>query len=363
MIHPERSWIGRLRHQSGATATEIRAERDLLAVLLDRLPDGVIAVDESLTVQFVNAGAGAILGDSSPVPEQPLPERAAGVPLRQFASGLFMGDVSVVGGEHTTEAGTVVSLAGLPAGASKLAVLVLTDVTERERRRRAEREFVANASHELRTPVSAIANAVEALEAGAQDEPESRATFIRLIGRQSLRMTSLTSSLLTLARAQALEDGVQLEPVALLPLLRDVVAASTDADDVQVECSASLGAVAEPGILEQIVANLLENAVRHGESGEIMLRALLVGSEAVIEVVDRGPGIPSAHQPRIFDRFSSAGGETAGGFGLGLAIVRDSTLALGGRIEVESEDGDGTTVRVILPAVHLIQRARTAVVS
>jgi signal transduction histidine kinase len=341
---------------------EIRAERDLLAALLDRLPDGVIAVDESLTVQFVNAGAVAMLGDSPPVQEQPLPERALGVPLGQFARSLFAGDVSVAGGEHTTEAGTVVSLAGLPTGASMLAVLVLTDVTAGELRRRAERDFVANASHELRAPLTAIANAVEALESGARDEPETCASFIRLIGRQSARLTGLTSSLLTLARAQALENGVQLEPVALLSLLR-TVAGTAEAGGVHVECSASLGAVAEAAILEQILSNLLGNALRYGASREITLRAALVGSEAVIEVVDRGPGIPLQHQPRIFDRFYSVGGGSSGGFGLGLAIVRDSAHVIGGRVEIESRESEGTTVRVILPAVHVMHRSRTALVS
>jgi signal transduction histidine kinase len=240
---------------------------------------------------------------------------------------------------------------------------VLTDVTEQELRRRVEREFVANASHELRAPVTAIANAVEALESGARHEPETCATFIRLIGRQSSRLTSLTSSLLTLSRAQALAEDVQLEAVALLPLLQDVVAASSAPGDVYVECSASLGAVAETGILEQIVSNLLGNALRYGALREITLRASLVGSDAVIEVVDRGPGIAAQHRPRIFDRFYSAGGETSSGFGLGLAIVRDSTLAIGGRVEIDSREGEGTTVRVVLPAVHLMHRPRTVVVS
>lgn len=149
---------------------------------------------------------------------------------------------------------------------------------------------------------------------------------------------------------------MQVGPVALLPLLRGVVE-SADVD-VQVVCTASLGAIAEPGILEQIVSNLLENALRHGASNEIGLRAALQGNEAVIEVIDRGRGIPSAHQPRIFDRFYSAGDETAGGFGLGLAIVRASTHAIGGRIEIDSQEGVGTIVRVILPAVHLFQGVR-----
>jgi two-component system phosphate regulon sensor histidine kinase PhoR len=231
-------------------------------------------------------------------------------------------------------------------------VLVLTDITERERRRRADRDFVANASHELRTPVTAIANAVEALEAGAQDEPDSRTAFIRLIGRQSLRLTRLTNSLLILARAQTLEQGVQLVPVAVRPLLEEVVAASeqTGSPVIRIDCQGPIVALAEPDILEQVVSNLVGNALRHGGSSEITISCRRVGDEVMIEVGDAGPGISATQQSRIFDRFYSGAGEARSGFGLGLAIVRESTHAIGGRIEVESGEHGGTVVRLTLSA-------------
>jgi signal transduction histidine kinase len=224
---------------------------------------------------------------------------------------------------------------------------VLADITADERRRRAEREFVANASHELRTPVSAIATAVEALELGAREDPDERDRFIRLIGRQAQRLTRLTKSLLVLARAQTREEGMQLVPVELGPFL-ERVAAAEPSERVRVEANGAPAALAQPDVLEQVVANLVANAVRHAPDGAIVVRADGAGDEAVIEVSDDGPGIPAEVRARVFDRFYAGDGPTRDGFGLGLAIARDSTLAMHGRLELDSEAGSGTTARVVL---------------
>ncbi|HWB21467.1 MAG TPA: ATP-binding protein [Gaiellaceae bacterium] len=351
--------IDRMRRHLGEAFTQLQAERDRFEILLDRLQEGVIAVDELLTIQFANSGARAILGDEQEWFGEPLPASVAGLPLRSIAEGLFVPDASVVESEGDATGGTIISAIGIPAGSSKLAILVLADITERERRQRAEREFVANASHELRTPITAIANAVEALEAGAQDEPEHRETFIRLIGRQSLRLTRLTNSLLILARAQTLERSVQLVPVSVRPLLDDVVAGSErkDGPPIRIDCSDAVVALAEPDILEQIVSNLLGNAIRYGNSGLIAIRAYGREDDVVIEVSDTGPGMSVVEQSRIFDRFYSGGKESRNGFGLGLAIVRDATLAIGGRIEVASREQEGTVVRLILGAATLSRAA------
>jgi signal transduction histidine kinase len=346
--------IDRMRLRLGEVFAELKAERDKLEVLLDRLREGVIAFDESLTVQFVNVSTRAILGKRSPAVGDRLPESAAGVPLRESAAGLFSANTFVNAGEHTTESGAIVSLVGVPSGGSKLGALVLTDVTEAELLRRAEREFIANASHELRTPIAAISSAVEALESGAAHETESRTSFIDLIGRQSNRMTRVTNSLLAVARAQTLDEEVRLVPVRLLPLLTDVLNGIEPADSnrVRVECPATLAALAEPAILEHVVANLLRNAVLHAASSSITLSARLIGKEAVIEVADQGPGISAARLPRVFDRFRTGSEGGSRGFGLGLAITLESVNAIGGRIELESGEGEGTLARVTLLAAR-----------
>ena len=252
------------------------------------------------------------------------------------------------------EDGAMISLVGVPASSSDLVVLVFADITEQERRRQAEREFVTNASHELRTPVTAITSAVEALRSGAKDEPEARERFIELIGRQAARLTRLSSSLLILARAQTRQENLHLEPVELGGLLGEIAAASVPAEGValRVDCPRPVVAVGQRDIVEQVVANLVGNAVKHTVEGEIVLRAAQDGAKATVEVADTGPGISPAVQTRMFDRFYSVEVNGRDGFGLGLAIARESAEAIGGALTIESESGRGTTARLVLPAAR-----------
>ena len=278
-----------------------------------------------------------------------LPETFGELPLRHVAQDLFLRGAPVSEARSDRADGATISLVGIPAAGTGLAVLVLADITENERRQRAEREFVANASHELRTPVSAIAAAVEALELGAAEDPVERERFIKLIGRQAVRLTRLTSSLLVLARAQTREEGMQLVRVDLEPLLRRVAESSDAPVRVQVDCGWDAAAVAQPDVLEQVVANLIGNALKHAPDGQVFVRGEALGEEAVIEVSDLGPGIPEELQARAFDRFYTGESAARDGFGLGLAIVRDATAAMDGQLELVSDSGSGTTVRVILP--------------
>lgn len=325
---------------------ELQAERDRLELLLDRLHEGVIAVDAQLHVQYANASMRSLLPELEP--DVPLPEEFGDLPLRSVARSLFRRGAPVSEARMSMPDGATFSLVGIPAASTGLAVLVLADITQNERRQRAEREFVANASHELRTPVSAIASAVEALELGARDVPEDRDRFIALIRRQAVRLTRLTSSLLVLARAQTREEGMTLVPVDLEPFLERVAASTDQPASVRVERNGGCVALAQPDVLEQVVANLVANAVRHAPGSAVTLRAHDAGHDAVIEVADRGPGIPAEVRARVFDRFYAGAGAGRDGFGLGLAIARESTAAMGGHLELDSEPGSGTTARVIL---------------
>jgi two-component system sensor histidine kinase VicK len=342
------SAVDRMRRRLGDAFGQVQAERDRLELLLDRLHEAVIAVDPALTVQYANASMRRLLPGLDP--DVPLPESFGELPLRAVATGLFTPGAPVSEARMTSPDGATYALVGIPAAGTGLAVLVLADITANERRQRAEREFVANASHELRTPVSAIASAVEALELGAREDPGERDRFIRLIGRQAARLTRLSSSLLVLARAQTREEGMPLVPVELEPFLLHVAASSEPAERVRVERNGGVSALAQPDVLEQVVANLVANAVKHVPDGDVVLRAMHTGAEAVVEVSDSGPGIPAAERTRVFDRFYTGGGGARDGFGLGLAIARDAAAAMGGRLELESVPGVGTTARVVLPA-------------
>lgn len=337
--------VERMRRRLGDAFEQLGAERDRLELLLDRLHESVLAVDEDLRVQYANASMRRLFPELDP--DVPLPDHFGDLPMRAVARGLFSRGAPVSEARTTTPDGATYAVVGIPAAGTGLAVLVLADITRHERQQRAEREFVANASHELRTPVSAIASAVEALELGASEDPVERERFIRLIGRQATRLTRLTSSLLVLARAQTREEGMPLVEIELEPFLEQVAAAA-DVPDVRVERNGGGTALAQPDVLEQVVTNLVANAVKHAPGAPVVLRAAHHDGEAVIEVTDRGPGISPAAQGRIFDRFYAGGGPERDGFGLGLAIARDSAEAMGGRLELDSHEGVGTTARVIL---------------
>jgi signal transduction histidine kinase len=231
---------------------------------------------------------------------------------------------------------------------------VLTDVTEQERRERAEREFVANAAHELRTPLTTITGAVEMLDAGAKDVPEERDRFLDHIRAEALRLGRLTRALLVLARAQTREEAPRLSVVELRPLLEEVLGGLQPPAGVELEldCPPGLVALTERDLAGQVVSNLAANAIKHTASGSVRVAARALGRSVRLEVRDTGQGMPSAVRERVFDRFYRAGGRDEDGFGLGLAIVREAVRALGGVVDVETAPGAGTTVRVTLPAAE-----------
>lgn len=347
--------IDRMRRHLRVSFEQLRAERDRLGRLLEQLHEGVVAVDRELVVQFANRVAQKLVAPTAIAPGAALPEAWAGVPLREVAAALFREDAAVTEARAEPSGDRIISIVGVPAGASELAVLVLSDITEQEQRERAEREFVANASHELRTPLSAIVSAVEALQAGAKDSPEDRDAFVALIDRQASRLTRLIRSLLLLARAQSQHGELQLEAVELLPLFEEISASAETRGgevDIRVDCAPDIAALAQPDVVEQVVANLLGNAVKHAAVGSVRLSARRDGSNIVLEVTDDGAGIPREAQQRMWDRFYSGRDGRRDGFGLGLAIVRDAVRALGGSVEIESEEGGGTTARVILAAAR-----------
>ncbi len=344
--------IDRMRERLRDSFARLESERSRLEQLLARLLEGVVALDRDLNVQFANESARRLFGSIPVEAGRPLREPWPGFSLRDFAASLFRDGTSIT---HRRAAigDDVVLLAGIPAGGSDFAIVVMTDVSQEERRERAEREFVTNAAHELRTPLQTILGAVEALESGAKDEPDDRDRFLAHIAREGQRLARLTHALLVLARAQTREEGVHPEPVELRPLLEGIAETVTPRPGVHVEvkCPPDLRAATERDLAEQVLANLAGNAANHTEAGEIVLAAAAVGERAVaVEVRDTGNGIARDEQERIFDRFYRGDGQHARGFGLGLAIAREGARVLGGRIEIRSRTGEGTTARLVLPA-------------
>ncbi len=328
--------------------------RSGLSRLVERLQEGVLSIDAAGRVEFASSKAREMLGTAALEQGSQLPETWLGFPLHRFATGLFAANAHVVEAEVATQDGQrVFAVTGIPAARSDSALVVVQDVSEREQRLRAEREFVDNAAHELRTPLAAITSAIERLQAGAREVPERRDRFLGHIQRESARLNRLASSLLVLARAQTREQQPRREAIALRGLLEEL----TDGLELhpgvalEVDCPADLVVCSNGDLLEHALLNLVSNAARHTRRGRIRVSACLeVAGPVTIAVSDTGPGIPPDQLGRLFDRFYRGPGEDGqAGFGLGLPITKEAVEAMGGRVEVESAPGAGTTVGILLP--------------
>jgi two-component system phosphate regulon sensor histidine kinase PhoR len=246
-----------------------------------------------------------------------------------------------------------------PAGTGAGAVIVLADVTRLRKMEALQRDFVANASHELKTPVTSIRGFADTLLDGAGEDPETRARFLKIIQRQSERLQSIIEDMLMLSK---LEHGTEAdaEPLGAEPLKPIIEAAVRDhhpaADAkriaVEVACAPDLCVKADAHLLEQAVGNLIDNAVKYsGEGTLVRIACEAQGDKVAICVIDKGPGIPATHLPHLFERFyrvDKSRSRKLGGTGLGLAIVKHITLVHGGRAEVASRVGEGSTFTLTL---------------
>jgi signal transduction histidine kinase len=345
----------RMRRQLRRSFRHIEGERDRLRVLLERLHEGVVTVDDSLTVQFANAEARRLLGGRLAEGDA-LPDPWGSFSLREFAGALFDAAVPLAQAHVREDEEHAYAVVGIPAQPEGDTVLiVLDDLGEQERRELAEREFVANAAHELRTPLTTIIGAVEVLQAGAKDDAAERDRFLAHIEREAARLARLARALLTLARANAGQETPRAEPVALADLLREAADGlpPTDGVAIDVDCPPDLRASVNRDLLEQVLRNLGENAAKHTPHGRVVLRGRAEGTSVVIEVEDTGKGMTAETQQHVFDRFYRGRERDAEGFGLGLAIVAQAVRSLGGRIELDSAPGEGTRVRIVLERVRL----------
>jgi two-component system sensor histidine kinase VicK len=230
-------------------------------------------------------------------------------------------------------------------------VCTIEDLTERLRRERADREFITNAAHQLRTPITAIATAIEVLQSGAKNTADDRDRFLGHIERQTERLVRLVRAMLTLSRAERGDVGPLLGLVPLQPVLLGLVAELPAKPGIAIEldCAATAAVVADEALLTEALANLLGNALDHTDAGavQILVREELDPPAVTIEIVDTGTGIAPAELDRVFERFQrgTSGGD---GAGLGLSIAKAAIVAQGGTLELDSTLGTGTTARVRL---------------
>jgi two-component system, OmpR family, phosphate regulon sensor histidine kinase PhoR len=263
-----------------------------------------------------------------------------------------------------------VHAARLPGSPPRGAVLVLHDTTELRRLERLRQDFVANVSHELKTPLSVIKACVETLLDGAADDPEHRGPFLQRIAEQGDRLHALILDLLSLARiesgAEAFEQqAVPLGPAVAACLERHRARAGAKNQRLEaVPAPAAAGPAAEDAAawadeeaVGQILDNLVDNALKYTPpGGRIQVRWRADDRHVRLEVEDTGIGIPESDLPRIFERFyrvDKARSREMGGTGLGLSIVKHLVQAMGGSVWATSRVGQGTTFTVRLPGAPL----------
>jgi PAS domain S-box-containing protein len=229
------------------------------------------------------------------------------------------------------------------------AVAAYWDLTERVRLARAEREFVTNAAHELRTPLAALASAIEVLQGGAKENPRDRDRFLAHIEQQSNRLQRLVRSLLMLARLQTHQEKAEREPVSVQALLESVAALGPrDRVRVELRCPVETCVLANRELAEQALLNLVANATKYAPQGEVVLSGQTDNGFVSLKVADSGPGMTSEQRERGAQRFYR-GRDDAGGFGLGLSIASQAAEALEGRLELVSDGKTGTQARLLLP--------------
>jgi len=241
-------------------------------------------------------------------------------------------------------------------------LIVLHDVTRLLHLENLRRDFVANVSHELKTPITAIKGFVETLQDGAVADPDAAHRFLAVIARHTDRLHSIIEDLLSLSRIEkeTKSSGIVLavSPIAeVLKAARETcqLRATEAGITIRLDCSEDLLGAINPRLLEQAVINLLDNAIKYsGHGSEVLVTAAREQNEIGITVKDSGSGIDPEHLPRIFERFyrvDKARNRKLGGTGLGLAIVKHIAQAHGGRVAVASTPGAGSTFSIFL-SVH-----------
>lgn len=345
--------VSQLAEQLSGRLEALRAEETLLRELAESLNEGILAVDAKQQVLRINETARTLLGLRAALPfgaDQLPRDRAFRDALTAALGGETVRDIEV------TLAGRIFNLTARPLDAGG-AVIALLDLTRLRRLETVRRDFVANVSHELKTPLTVVRGFAETL---ADDDPpaEMRRQFAESIVAHTRRMQRLVDDLLDLSRIESGGWVPDPETVDFATAVADVVStARATADRKRVELLVDVSAeaqslCADPTALRQIVGNLVENAVRHTSSGSVTLFARRENGGVTFGVRDTGVGITAEHLPRIFERFyrvDPARSREQGGTGLGLSIVKHLVDAHGGRVRAESKPEAGTTITVWLP--------------
>ncbi|HUE50739.1 MAG TPA: ATP-binding protein [Terriglobales bacterium] len=333
-----------------------------LETMLNSMQDAVIAIDADDLVQWANQRMNKLVPQrtrlNAPVVETVRdPDFLRAVRGASESRKVFTARAASILPGRTFD----VTAAPMPGGG---AVAVLRDLTETERVEKTRRDFIANVSHELRTPLTSIQGYTETLLDSAPENNHVR-DFLEIIRKNATRMSRLTEDLLTLARVESGEQRFALQSVMPGELLQEAVqsfqeVARSHNIELEVEDHAAVAVGADAEAIHQVFSNLVDNALKYAASGgRIVLGARPSARGVEFYVRDFGPGIPSEHLPRLFERFyrvDKARSRESGGTGLGLAIAKHIVLAHSGMIRAESELNHGSTFLFTLPLTPIPEK-------
>lgn len=341
--------LERFSHQLGASMSALAEERDRLDAVLSGMDEGVLALDGDQRVRITNPATHRMLGLRDQAEGRMLVELSRVPGLLELAQQALRQACAAelqLGNQSRT-----VAVSGTPLRATNGCLLVLRDVTEVRRLEQVRRDFVANISHELRTPVAVIRANSETLLDGAIDDPKAGRTFAAASLRHAERLSNLLSDLLDLAKLESDAYGIELHPLGLQPALAGALASIRSlAEKKRITLSLDVPQVgsvmADAQALDQVLVNLLENAVKYTQDGgHVSLSAITGGPETRIEIRDDGPGVSREHRDRIFERFyriDAGRSREVGGTGLGLSIVKHLVGAMGGQVGLEANEPQGS---------------------
>ncbi|RJR31535.1 MAG: PAS domain-containing protein [Desulfobacteraceae bacterium] len=376
---PDTEEIAQLAETLNSMAEEIQQrirtitlQKKELGTVLSSMSEGVFGVDRDERIMGMNRAAGSILGcDPSETRGKTIQEVFRLPSLQEFVKKGLSGErpmkeeieIDVYGERQRALSVNCTPLRDEEERVTG-ALVVMHDITELRRLENLRRDFVANASHEIKTPLTAIKGFVETLRDGAMEDPQAAQRFLQIIQKHVDRLAALVEDLLSLSRIekQSERDEILLEDQAVQPVLLSAVQlcrGKAEARDIRIElaCIEGLKAKIDAALLDEAVTNLLDNAVNASAEGKtVLLEAEETETEVLVHVKDRGSGIEKKHLDRLFERFyrvDKARSRKQGGTGLGLAIVKHIMEAHKGSVTVESRPGEGSIF-----TLHL-QRAST----
>ena len=350
----------RMAVKLGEAFAEVQQRGEEITAVVESMAEGVIAFDPDGTVRVINPEAVKLLED----PDTEL----VGAPARAITDDPTVRDMVAAGLEGRASAATVelgertVMMHCTPlraeGGLTQGAVLLLSDVTEQKRLEEAQRRFVANASHEMRTPIAALKGLLELLEDGAKNDPAVRDDFVRTMQLEVDRLGRLVGDLLTLAQLEAGTFSLDLGPESAETLLGSVcgiMRGLSERAGVKLVVDLPDGdaqVLADRDRIVQVLLGFVDNALKHSQTGDaVRMSARIQSNRAVLAVADQGPGVEPDQIPRIFDRFYRADESRSAprGAGLGLSIAKEIVDAHGSTIVVTPTTGGGATFAFELP--------------